>query len=371
MKKRTVPVMDLRIKLKISRARALQRKYTRSGPTAENRIMNVPNRKLLRKSKQSLIPSRPNTFSFKERLGPKSCDDEQPMLVSNDESKYDQPPPLIPAEMWPSFDRPAVSVPNEMHWPRQPPSLIPRETWTEIRSLGLASPELNNQKRVSQDRFQSAPVLWDSSAQIKLEVDSEGGDALHDVDQRRQSHFSSSASYSGYSRQKTAGLQSRNPSRSHLPSEGTSTENRRVLAQDRGSFQYNFSPQGSRLDNFNSSYSSSCAVPQRKKMSTSEKFSTNLSRHLSQNPSAKHASFESRSLTPIACPSPALSSGLPNREELIPLTPLPFPDSVAENSAVMWKPKVFCTKIPLCERFKAYSENYNNMVIKEEESDYE
>ena len=105
------------------------------------------------------------------------------MLVSNDESKYDQPPPLIPAEMWPSFDRPAVSVPNEMHWPRQPPSLIPRETWTEIRSLGLASPELNNQKRVSQDRFQSAPVLWDSSAQIKLEVDSEGGDALHDVDQ--------------------------------------------------------------------------------------------------------------------------------------------------------------------------------------------
>lgn len=106
-------------------------------------------------------------------------------------------------------------------------------------------------------------------------------------------------------------------------------------------------------------------------MSTSERLLTNLSWHVSQNPSTKHASLESRSLTPIACPSPALRSRLPNREELIPLTPLPVPHSIAKNSVAILKPKVFCTKIPLCERFKAYSENYNNIVIKEEEPDYE
>jgi hypothetical protein len=103
------------------------------------------------------------------------------------------------------------------------------------------------------------------------------------------------------------------------------------------------------LDKFNSNYSFSNTVPQWKKMSTSGRISTNVSWHVSQNQSTKRASFEVQLLTPVASPSPALSSGLPNREEFIPLTPLPVPDSVAEKSAATVKPQVFW-------RFRAYFE---------------
>lgn len=109
------------------------------------------------------------------------CDDELAMLVPNEESEYDEPPPLIPVEMGPSCAGPFVLVPNEMPLLKQPPLLVPRENWKETHSLGLASSEFNS--RASQDRFQSAPVLLDSSEQIKSEVHSETGDGLHDVDQ--------------------------------------------------------------------------------------------------------------------------------------------------------------------------------------------